>query len=71
MAALVTGRPMEEAEALLRAYLGGANERRQRLDLTTPLWRDSEGAVFLALPGIQARAVSGNTCAGFAGLRVS
>lgn len=51
--AQVAGKPMEEAEALLRAYLGGANERRQRLDLTTPLWRNSEGAVFFALPGLQ------------------
>lgn len=55
----MAGRPYEEAEALLRAYLGGANERRQRLDLTTPLWRDSEGAVFLALPGIQVIACLG------------
>ena len=54
VAAQVAGRPDDEAEALLRAYLGGANARRQRLDLTTPLWRDSEGAVSFSLPGVQA-----------------
>ena len=52
--AQIAGKPMDEAETRLRAYLGGANERRQRLDVTTPLWRNSEGAVFFALPGLQA-----------------
>ena len=50
----MVGRSEEAAEALLREYLGGANDRRQRMDLTTPLWRNSEGAVSLYLPGIQA-----------------
>ena len=54
VAAEVEGRSEEAAEALLREYLGGANDRRQRMDLTTPLWRNSEGAVSLYLPGIQA-----------------
>ena len=51
--AQVAGKPMDEAETRLRAYLGGANERRERLDVTTPLWRNSDGAVFFALPGLQ------------------
>ena len=51
--AQVAGKPMDEAETRLRAYLGGANERRERLDVTTPLWHNSEGAVFFALPGLQ------------------
>ncbi len=49
------GQPEEEAERLLREYLGGANERGQRLDLTTPLWRSSDGAVSFALAGLQVR----------------
>ena len=53
VAAQVTGRPVEEAEALLRAYLDGANARRQRLDLTTPLWRDADGTVSFMLPRFQ------------------
>ena len=56
MAAAVVGRGLEEAEALLREYLGGANDRRQRIDLATPIMRSSEGAVSLYLPGILARA---------------
>jgi hypothetical protein len=51
----VRGRSEEEAERLLREYLGGANERGQRLDLTTPLWRSSDGAVSFALAGLQVR----------------
>ena len=49
----MVGRSEEQAEALLREYLGGANDRRQRMDFTTPLLRNSEGAVSLYLPGIQ------------------
>ena len=55
VAAEVRGRPEEEAERLLREYLGGANERGARLDLTTPLWRSSDGAVSFALAGLQVR----------------
>jgi hypothetical protein len=54
VAACVKGRPAEEAEDLLRRYMDGGNRRGMRMELTTPLWRDQDGAVSLMLPGIQA-----------------
>ena len=54
VAARVTGRAPDEAEDLLQRYMDGGNRQRQCFELTTPLLRDSNGAVSLMLPGIQA-----------------
>lgn len=55
VAARVTGKTQDEAEDLLVRYIDGGNKQRRRFELTTPLLRDSDGAVSLMVPGIQAR----------------
>ena len=46
---------VETAEALLREYLEGSNDRKLAIDLTTPLFRDSDDNVSYMLPGNQVR----------------
>ena len=45
----------EAAERLLQEYLAGSNDRKQPIDGTTPLFRDSACKVFCMLPGNQVR----------------
>ena len=49
---------LEAADEALRRYLAGNNDRKQVIDRTTPLLRDSAGKASYMLPGNQVRHTS-------------
>ena len=49
---------LEAADQALRRYLAGSNDRKQVIDRTTPLFRDSAGKGSYMLPGNKVRHTS-------------